>query len=869
MYTFCKKYGNKIFLRDHHRNIKTITKHTWDVYFDDPDGTYKSIEGKPLRKDTYPTVRKAMNALEENERYLHAYGAKTFGYQYIRDKYLRSKPITPKDLYIANIDIETGRDENGYSPPEEARCPVTSITLYDMTADRYVVWGYHKDGYISKSDNVKYVNCRDEKDLLFKFITFLSLRHPDIITGWNVEQYDITYIYNRTSRIISNADELLASLSPFGIVNEGEVHDGFGNTHQVYNIIGVSTLDYLALFKKFTYITPENYKLDTVAHLLLGDRKIDYSEYANLQDLYNRDYEKFIDYNIKDVEIVTRLDNKLKLFDLILSVAYKAGINYSDVVSPVTTWDVLIYNAVMDSGIVPPYDIPKAKSGQYVGAYVKEPTPGMYKWVVSCDLNSLYPHLQMGVNISPEKRLIDDKLPQELKDIRDSFGDTLNGIQMLLEEKVDTSVLQKYNVSLAPNGQFYKRDGDGFIPVILEGLYSERKAVKRSMLDDKQAMEDDPSLDLGNQIAQKNTLQMALKILMNSEYGALANKYFRYFDLRNAEAVTSSGQLSIMWVAKHLNIFLNRILHTSDSDYVIAIDTDSVYLNLEYLVEKFVKPEGKSVSSTVDVIDGWAKKVLEPEISRIYDNLAKYTNAHKQKMVMSREVIADKGFWTGKKRYALNVYDNEGVRYKKPEAKILGLECVRSSIPEFCRDYIRETIVKILTEKEKDIQDFILKVKKDFYSQAPEDISFPRGTNNIEKWVDSEEGMIYSVFEDELDFEPSESFGSSKKSTPIHVRGCIVYNNYLDENGFTDEKIQSGDKVKFCNLKKYNSFGSHVISFPPAMNPKIYEELKDNIDYDAQWMGTYFKPIEAIMNVIGWTIEEANKISNFCRGDYY
>jgi len=467
----------------------------------------------------------------------------------------------------------------------------------------------------------------------------------------------------------------------------------------------------LDLFKKFTYKTPENYKLDTVAHLILGDNKIDYSEYANLQDLYNKNYELFIDYNIKDVEIVTRLDEKLKLFDLILSVAYKAGINYNEVVSPVTTWDVLIYNAVMDQGIVPSAEMPSAKGGQYIGAFVKEPIPGMYKWIVSCDLNSLYPHLQMGINISPEKRIPDDMLPKELKDLRVDLLGVESGIRLLLEEKIDTSILRKYDVSLSPNGQFYKRDADGFIPVILEGLYNERKAVKRSMLDDKQKMEDDSSLNLGSQISQKNTLQMALKILMNSEYGALANQYFRYFDLRNAEAVTSSGQLAILWVAKHLNIFLNRIIKTEDVDYVVAIDTDSVYLNLEGLVDRFVRPKSSSTERIVGVIDGWASKILEPEIDRIYDELAKYVNAHRQKMVMSREVIADKAFWTGKKRYALNVHDNEGVRYAKPKTKIMGLECVRSSTPEFCRNYIKDGIVKILTEDERHVQEFIMGVK--------------------------------------------------------------------------------------------------------------------------------------------------------------
>lgn len=846
MYTYCKKYGNRILLRDHGGDVKIVTKHDWNIYVEDKNGSYKTIFGKLLRKETFDTIKKATDVIKENFT-ITLYGSKNFGYQYIRDEFLRSAPITPKDLYIANIDIETGRDENGYSSAAEVRCPITAVTHHDMIKDTYIVWGYKEEGYTPKSDNVSYVNCRSERDLLIKIVNFYAYRSPDIITGWNIEMYDIPYIINRIHKLFKDSDNIITKLSPFGYVNEKETHDGFGNTHQIYDIVGISALDYLTLFKKFTYNTPENYKLDTIAHLILGDTKIDYSEYANLQELYDKNYEKFIDYNIKDTTIVARLDNKLKLFDLILSVAYKAGINYGDVLSPVTTWDVLIYNAVMDQGMVPIYDMPDVEGGNYIGAFVKEPIPGMYIWVVSCDLNSLYPHLQMGVNISPEKRIPDSKLPKDLLNIREALNTAENGIQELLKENIDTSALLKYNVSLTPNGQFYKRDADGFIPVILEGLYNERKSVKKSMLHDKQKMEDDSNIDLSDQISAKNTLQMALKILMNSEYGALANKYFRYFDLRNAEAVTSSGQLAILWVAKHLNIFLNRILKTDDKDYVIAIDTDSVYLNLEYLVDVFIKTDDKK--KIVDILDGWASKVLEPEINHIYANLASYINAHKQKMVMAREVIADKGIWTGKKRYALNVYDNEGVRYKKPKTKIMGLECVRSSVPEFSRTHIKNGIIKILTEDEENVQNFIVRIKEQFDKQPPEEISFPRGTNNIEKWIDEN--------------------GLPKKGCPIHVRGCIVYNNYLKKHGFIDETIKSGDKIKFCHLKQPNAFHSYVVSYPPAMNEEAYKELKTSINYEMQWVGTFFKPVNSIMECIGWNAEKVNNVLDICGGDPY
>jgi DNA polymerase elongation subunit (family B) len=850
MYTYCKQFGSVIYFRDNNYTIKRITKYSWELYLPDKDGKYKSIHGESLKQNIYPSIKSAKDVINDLDQYnITLYGSKSFDYQYIRNEFLKKSvdPISPNNLYIANIDIETGRDEKGYSSPGEARCPVTAITLQDITNDIYYVFGWKPDNYKSKQKNVYYLHSSTEKKMLMKFVKFFSHRYPDIVTGWNCDVYDIPYIINRISRIMGETgDQIVQQLSPFGRIYNNTNRDTFGNEIDTYNIIGISILDYLDLFKKFTYITPENYKLNTVAQLILGEEKVDYSEYGNLQNLFDTNYELFIDYNIKDVNLVARIDQKLKLFDLILSVAYKAGINYNDVFSPVKTWDVLIYNAIMDQGMVPPIKMPESIDSAYIGAYVKEPIPKRYKWIVSCDLNSLYPHLQMGINISPEKKLNDTEIPSELWEIRKQLNDPITGIEKLLNEEIDTEVLKQYNVTLSPNGQFYRRDSDGFIPVILEGLYSERKAVKGSMLDDKKKMEADSSIDLTNQIAAKNTLQMALKILMNSEYGALANKYFRYFDIDNAEAVTSSGQLAILWVAKHLNIFLNKLLRTTDEDYVIAIDTDSVYLNLERLVKKFIGNAPKE--KIVDLLDNWAKDILEPEIDRIYTMLAKYINAHKQKMVMKREVIADNGFWTGKKRYALNVYDSEGVRFAEPKVKIMGLECVRSSVPEFARNKIKNVITMILRNTEEETQKFIQDTEEEFYKQTPETISFPRGTNNIEKWMQGD--LI-------------------KKGCPIHVRGSIVYNQYLSSLNSVDERIQSGDKIKFCYLRQPNLFRSAVISYPPIINEEIYEEIKEMIDYEKQWEGTFHKPIQAMMNIVGWNAQKIIKIEDFCQGEEY
>ena len=579
MYTYCKKYGNSILLREE-REIKRVKNFPCDLYFSpkvslNKETGYRTIFGEPLIKDTHYSIKEAKTEMEMVQ-YLSFYGAKNFAYQYIRDNYLKSKPIFSKDIYILNVDIETGRDELGYSPASEARCPIISISAHDINKDIYHVFGYHQDGYTPKSDNVIYYGCSSEGVMMMRFIYFIENNYPHILTGWNCGHYDFPYIINRIKRISNPEEEIWRKLSPFNAVYDRIEKDDFDNKVQTYEIMGISILDYMSLFKKFTYKTPENYKLDTIAHMVLKDRKLNYSEYENLQDLYNKNFEKFIDYNIKDTNIVGRLDKKLKLFDLVMSVAYKAGANYGDVLSPVNLWDVLIYNFLLDRNIVPPMMNKESIKIPYIGAYVKEPTPGVYKWVISCDLNSLYPHIQMGYNISPEKIIEEKDLPKELLMIRNNIGSVHDAIDSMLHKEVNLDDLKKYDVCLTPNGQFYKRDGDGVIPEILEGLYKERKAVKKGMLVNKQKMQDDKTIDLKDDIAAGDTLQKALKILMNSEYGALANIFFRYYDIRSAEAITSTGRLGILWVAKYVNIFMNQICKTENVDYIIASDTDSV-----------------------------------------------------------------------------------------------------------------------------------------------------------------------------------------------------------------------------------------------------------------------------------------------------
>ncbi len=318
MYTYCRKYGNKILLREESGDPQTITKYPCHIYYPSTkaDNTFTSIYGIPLEKNVFGSVKKAHEELEKNEHNINAYGAKNFAYQYIRDNFLRKDPITPQSIYVANIDIETGRDAEGYSSPEEARCPITAITIHNIFLDQYTTWGYKSDGYKSKQDNVRYINCSSEYDLILRFIRFIEDDYPHVLTGWDCERYDIPYIINRTKKVLGNEEDV-ARLSPFGSVFGKDSRDDFGKTYQIYDIVGISTLDYIHLFKKFTYKTPENYKLNTVAHMILGDSKIDYSEYANLQDLYdgkiNYDKISLIEEYSDDIKKTAQLRKKIQI----------------------------------------------------------------------------------------------------------------------------------------------------------------------------------------------------------------------------------------------------------------------------------------------------------------------------------------------------------------------------------------------------------------------------------------------------------------------------------------------------------------------------------------------------------------------------
>jgi DNA polymerase elongation subunit (family B) len=576
----------------------------------------------------------------------------------------------------------------------------------------------------------------------------------------------------------------------------------------------------------------------------IGESKLSYDEYDNLHALYRLNYQKFIEYNIKDVDLIFRLEEKLKLIELGLTLAYDTKCNYEDIFAQTRMWDSLINNKLLESNIIVPPKTISHKDGMFEGAYVKDPQVGMHHWVASFDLDSLYPHLMMQYNVSPETLIEPSDYSDDMREVISSGV----SVEKMLYKQVDTSKLT--NVTLTPNGQFFRTDFQGFLPKMLEEMYEDRKKFKKLMLVAKQDYEnetdDSKKYEIEKRIARYNNLQLAKKVGLNSAYGAMGSQYFRFYDLRQALAVTSSGQLSIRWIENKINQYMNKILGTDNKDYVIASDTDSIYLRLGDLVNKVYGVDGVVAmpkQKVIEFMDRVCEDKIQPFIDKSYGELAEYVHAYKQKMRMKREGLSDKGIWTAKKRYILNVYNNEGVQYSEPQLKVMGLEMVKSSTPSVIRGKMYDTIKLMINGSQDDVQKFISEFKTTFKTLPPEEVSFPRGVNGLREYSDST-----SMY---------------KKGTPIHVKGAILYNHYLKQMKL-DKKypaIQEGEKLKFTYLKQPNPFKDTVISFPGRLPSEF--GLHDYVDCDLQFQKAYLDPIEVILNCIGWKTEKVNSLESF------
>lgn len=834
-YTNVKQYGNQLLIREvdshgNHRQFKEKYKPYLFVSDNEnmTESEYKNIFGKKVSKLNFDSIKDAKNFIEQykNVYGFDIYGMDEFAYPFLNDRYNNEYEFD--HINVISIDIETKTD-NGFPVPDLANEEITVITI--SKNGKYIVIG--NGDYKVHKENITYINCSDEKILLQTFVNEFAKMNPDILTGWNINQFDVPYLVNRITKVIGV--EWAKKLSPWGILVEKNVKGKFNNEFVSFDIYGIAILDYLELYKKWTFVTRESYKLDHIGEIELDEKKLDYSDYGSLENLWKNDYQKYVEYNIRDTELINMLEEKLRLISLVVNIAYQAKINYTDTFSRVKIWDVIIHNRLMSNKIVVPFNKREISNldDEYIGGYVKEPIPAMYKWVVSFDLDSLYPHIIMQYNISFEK--FRGKYGRELGNLEIAKNLTIENIlDNGLSEKEIREFLSEGNFGICANKTLWDNNKQGFLPELMESYYKERKEFKKKSIENKKLFEETHEKKYLKLSDLYNTTQLARKLMLNSAYGALGCKFFRWYNIEFAEAITSSGQLIIKYFSKRINEHLNAIAGSKDVDYVIANDTDSGYLNLENVVKKY--QNGKSTEEIVNFLDKMAEKDIEPFLSKIFNELKNYTNAFQQKMHMKREAISIKGLWTGKKHYILNVLDLEGVRYSEPKIKIVGIEAIKSSTPAICRQKIKDAIKIIMNGENDELLEFNEKFKFEFKKLKLEEIAFPRGLNKMEDYYDEKNGW--------------------KLKTPIHLRGSFVYNNLLKKYKLLNKYpvLKTGDKIKFCYLFEPNEINSNVISCADEM-PKEFDFIRQYVDYETQFFKAYLKPLIAITDVIDWDVE--------------
>ena len=827
-YTNVQMVGDQILLRGYEDGKRFSNR---DIYkptmfvSSKRETKYKTLTGdyvEPIKPGTIKETREFISKYDGVDGF-KLYGFERFIYQFISDNYPEDQiEFDISKIKLVTIDIET-RSENGFPDVESASEEILLVTIQDYTTKEIITWGTRP--FNNTHDHVDYRLCTDENHLLNSFIQWWIENTPDVVTGWNCEFFDIPYITGRLNRVLGS--KLMKRLSPWGLVTQSDVVVR-GRKNFIVDIGGVSVLDYMRLYK-WSPGTPnqESFRLDYIAQQELGQKKLDHSEFDTFKDFYTNGWQKFVEYNIIDVELVDRMEDKLKLIELALTMAYDAKVNYQDIFFQVRLWDCIIYNELKKRNIAIPQKVGSKKDEKYAGAYVKEPIPGKYDWVVSFDLNSLYPHLIMQYNISPET-LIDQRHPSATVD-------------RILGEEINFE-LYKDN-AICANGAMYRKDKRGFLPELMQKYYDERVIYKNRMIKAKKAYEKTPTKTLEKEIARCNNIQMAKKISLNSAYGAIGNQYFRYYKLENAEAITLSGQVSIRWIENKMNQKINHILKTEDVDYVIASDTDSIYLNLGPLVEVIYKEREKTTESIVGFLNKICEMEFEKYIESSYEALASYVNAYDQKMIMKRENIADRGIWTAKKRYILNVWDSEGVRYNEPKLKIMGIEAVKSSTPAPCRKAIKDALIVMMSGTENEMIDFISNFRQEFKSLPPEEISFPRTVSDVVKYRGR--NAIY------------------EKGTPIHARGSLLFNHHIKRLKLEGKYslIGNGEKVKFCYLRSPNPIHENVMSFIQDFPREI--GLEKYVDYDLQFEKSFLDPLKIILDVIQWNVEKTTTLESF------
>jgi DNA polymerase elongation subunit (family B) len=800
--------------------------------------SWTDIYGRPAKIKVFNSIPEMKEWKKENDIGFDILGDVAPSIQFIATQYKKEIEIQKAGMVIWNIDIEVYVPASkGFCHAEKAEWPINAVTIHEMVSDTYKVLSL-KD-YEDDRPNVSYTKCRDEKNLLNKLLELFETDKPHIITGWNIELFDIPYIVNRVNNILGEDD--VKRLSRERTVKKREATNSTGKKEFFYSIQGLIIWDYINLYKKYQVEPRERYSLSFISQYELDKDKVDYSEYENLSELYQQDFKLFIEYNIADTTLVSELDKKLGYIDLAISIMYKTRCSPDSIFGTVQPWDCLIYNELLRRKMLCPPNKHGLKT-EFPGGFVKTPQVGLHEWVAVYDIVSSYPNQIRSFNISPETIINDAQVPDELrrvaeelayyKDDNDTDKDRCPCEDITAIEKY-TELFDKYDVCFTANGRFFKKEVEGIIPSIYSKLFNERLGYKKLSKDKKNLYANTKDPKVKHEMEQAELYSYTLKILLNSGYGALANPHGRYFDLRIAGAITTNGQACCRGVGKYLNETFTDIDH-------IYSDTDSIFCNLSKLVKRRFPNGEPNKQDTLDFILKFNKTIFEPKINGYFDRLRVAMNMRELTINMEAECVADVSIHTAKKRYIMSkVWDEGTFHVEKPKLKIRGVEIVRTSTPQIVRDKLKEAVNLIFETKSNDVLiEYVNKVKEDFFKASFEDIAFPRS-------------VTFS------------NYTLTTKGTPIGVRAALIHNKFIQDNKLKDkyQQIADGDKIKFCFIKEPNMLKSNVV----GIVSKLSEELNNviEIDYELQFQKTFLAPLQTIFTAINWYYEKKNDLSDF------
>ena len=729
-------------------------------------------------------------------------------------------------VMIFDIEVEV---TDGFPNAQIAKNKITSIAFNDPLTEKYYCYVLDENGKINKNKSEDtIVSFKDEYDLLNAFFKKYMEIQPTILTGWNVEFFDVTYLYNRASQVVGQTVANL--LSPINIVQWSD----FQNR---YKIAGVSVLDYLALYKKYTFSQRPSYRLDAIGEYEVGEKKVEYE--GTLNDLYENDLDKFVEYNLQDVKLVKKIDDKLDFIEIARGLAHLGHCPYEDVFMSSRYLEGAILVYLRKNNIVAPNRRKKGENNKlekFAGAYVQEPQSGKHDWVYDLDITSMYPSCIMSLNISPETKLgkIEGWNPEEFlkKDNRKTYSLTQDG--NVLNRYTETELkrmMDNEQIGIATNGVMYRTDKDGLLPALLRKWFDERVEYRKLS---KKFHEQNDSVK-SDYFDRRQYLQ---KVVLNSLYGVLGLPAFRFYDLDNAEAVTSTGQSLIKFTRKIGNAYYNKELGDT-KDHCIYIDTDSVFYSALPLVEKRfsdldIRNEDKMSKAILEIASE-----VQVYLNKGYDYFAKkFCNLDKHRFDIKQEVIAKSGLFVTKKRYGLKIINDNGKRVNKMMIK--GLDTVRSSFPTAMREMLSKVLEDILMDVPKEkLDEFIINFKDSMKLMDFNKIAIPISVKGLRKYRKKD----------------GEIFKSHELGTPVHVKSALYYNDFLKYNQISRQYsgISNGEKIKWVYLKQ-NPLGLNTIAYKGYEDPvEILDFIRLYINPDKLYKQALHKKIMMLYEALGWS----------------